>query len=402
MPLLVAHRDGEHVVARQQLGDGAIGGIGPHRRVLADAIAQLEAGGLAQQTLHVGRPEQPAGRGLERRLAHEHLGGDRHHPIRIADLGEGVGHRRRGPEQDQLRGHHAARRSRLVGEQLAHDVGVVGVHRLEDARALLPTHLSEQVGDVVELHLVEDVDQPIEVEALDQVELLGLGQFLEHVGEALVVHRLGDLATTGERQGAHDVGDLGRVEVAEPRRFGGHLAARREQAGHGIEVDEPIARSAPQQVARDQAHLGDLPRRDAAGVDLAQADVGHGLVADLAVDHVLADEELAGHRLERVEVEVPAAQPGAVAAELGDAVGVDEDPSSLAPGDEADDAWRFARSTRDGDEVVHPADLGAARVEQGQAHHPERVDEFASHGLAHYDLILAFPGHAGRRAGALR
>ena len=138
------------------------------------------------------------------------------------------------------------------------------------------------------------------------------------------------------------------------------------------------------------------------GVDLAQADVGHGLVADLAVDHVLADEELAGHRLERVEVEVPAAQAGAVAAELGDAVGVDEDPSSLAPGDEADDARRFARSTRDSDEVVHPADLRAARVEQGQAHHPERVDEFASHGLAHYDALLAFPGHAGRRAGALR
>ena len=114
-------------------------------------------------------------------------------------------------------------------------------------------------------------------------------------------------------------------------------------------------------------------------VDGAQADVGHRLVADLAVDHVLADEELPGHRLERVEVEVPAAQAGTVALEVGDAVGVDEDPSSLTLGDEPHDAWGFARPAGHGDQVMHPTDLCASRVEQGQAHHAERVDEFASH-----------------------
>ena len=113
--------------------------------------------------------------------------------------------------------------------------------------ALLAGHLAEQVGEVVVLHLVEHVDEAVEVEALDEAQLLGLGQLLEQVGEALVVHRLGELAALGERQGAHDVGDLGRVQVAQPGRLGGHLAARREQAGHLVEVDEAVARPAAQQ-----------------------------------------------------------------------------------------------------------------------------------------------------------
>ena len=120
----------------------------------------------------------------------------------------------------------------------------------------------------------------------------------------------------------------------------------REQSRDLVDVDEPVARPAAQQVAPGEPDLGDLPPPAAAVVDGAQADVADGLVADLAVDHVGADEHLARPRLERVEVDVPAAQPGAVAAELGDPVGVDEDPPPLALGDEADDARRLARGGR--------------------------------------------------------
>ena len=69
---------------------------------------------------------------------------------------------------------------------------------------------------------------------------------------------------------------------------------------------------------------------------VAQGDVAHGLVADLAIDDG-ADEHLAGVRLERVEVDVPAAQPRPVAVERGQPVGVDEDAAALHFGDEADD-----------------------------------------------------------------
>ena len=59
----------------------------------------------------------------------------------------------------------------------------------------------------------------------------GSGQLLEQVGEALVVHRRGELAALGERHVADHLGDLGRVQVAQPGRFGGDRADLREQPG---------------------------------------------------------------------------------------------------------------------------------------------------------------------------
>ena len=107
----------------------------------------------------------PGGR-LVRRLDDEDLGGDADEPLGVADLGECLGHRGGGAEDDDVGRHQRTGGALVVGEQPAHDVGVLVVHRVEDAGALLAGHLGEQVGEVVVLHLLEHADQALEVEAL--------------------------------------------------------------------------------------------------------------------------------------------------------------------------------------------------------------------------------------------
>ena len=138
-------------------------------------------------------------------------------------------------------------------------------------------------------------------------------------------------------------------------------------------------RAPAQRVAAGEADGRDLPAPHAAVLDLAQADVADGLAAHGAVDDFGRDQLLAGPALERVQVDVPAAQPDAVVVDAGDARRVDEDPPALAAGDEPDDPWRSAGSARHDHDVDDLADLGATGVEQGQAHHPECVDHLACH-----------------------
>ena len=103
---------------------------------------------------------------------------------------------------------------------------------------------------------------------------------------------------------------------------------------------------------------------------LTQGDVADRLVADLAVDQMLADQHLARAGLERVEVDVPAPQTSAIAVERGDPVGIDEDAAALTARHESDDAGRDGRvaalagTARDDDDVVEATDLGAGGVEQ--------------------------------------
>ncbi|MEI2705000.1 MAG: hypothetical protein V9E89_06980 [Ilumatobacteraceae bacterium] len=84
-------------------------------------------------------------------------------------------------------------------------------------------------------------------------------------------------------------------------------------------------------------------------------------------------------RLERVQVHVPAAQPGAITVEAGEASGVDEDPPPSAGGDEPEDAGVAALDGGCDDDVVELADGRPAGVEQWQAHDPERVDQLPCH-----------------------
>ena len=77
-------------------------------------------------------------------------------------------------------------------------------------------------------------------------------------------------------------------------------------------------------------------------------------------------KRLAGARLERVQVDVPAPQTHTVAVEVGDAGGVDEDAAVLAAGDEPDDPWWMsaAHAAGNDDDVLDLADLRSAGVEQ--------------------------------------
>ena len=334
--------------------------------------------------------EVGAGGWLVGRVHHEHLGGDADQPLGVADLGQGLGDGGGGPEHDDLRRHQRAGGAFVVGEQAAHHVGVLVVHRLEDRRALLARHLGEQVGRVVVLHLLEHPEQALEIEALDDAQLLGFGQLFEQVGEALVVHHGGELLALGERQGAHDGGHIARVHVAHARRLGGDLVAgcAAEEPGHLGVVEQAVARSPAQRRAAGEADLAHLPPRLAAVAARAEGDIAHGLVAHPAVDQVATDEQLTAAHLERVEVDVPAAQAGTLAVERPDAADVDEDPPALAEGDEAEHSRGGALLGRHDDDVLEPADGRSAGVEQWQAHHPERVDEIAGHGAR-------LPLHAG-------
>ena len=118
-------------------------------------------------------------------------------------------------------------------------------------------------------------------------DLLGLGQLLEQVGEALVVHRRGELAALRRAAGAHDGGDLGRVHVAQAGGLGGHLADRRRTAraprrrrrGGSSGGGAAGCGAARRTLAISQPRLRGV-------VDGAQRDVADRLVADALVDDV--------------------------------------------------------------------------------------------------------------------
>ena len=71
------------------------------------------------------------GRGLERRLADEHLGGERHRQIRIADPRERLGDGAVPVEDHRLGRHQPAGGVGLVAQQAADRLGLLGVHRAE-------------------------------------------------------------------------------------------------------------------------------------------------------------------------------------------------------------------------------------------------------------------------------
>ena len=248
------------------------------------------------------------------------------------------------------------------------------------ARALVRRHLAEQVGEVVVLHLVEHADEAVEVEVFDEPELLGLGKLLEHVGESLVVHRLGELAALRQR--------AGRARRRRRRRGACRAGGRPRRPSSSV----PRTAPAPRRDRRgDSSGAGGSCCAWRGGswrspTSWTRPSVTARRATSLTVSSPtclsISSAPIStspGSWLERVEVDVPAPQPHAVAVELGDTRRVDEDPAALARCDEAEDPRRGAGATWHDDDVLDLADRRATGVEQGQAHHPERVDQLACH-----------------------
>ena len=248
------------------------------------------------------------------------------------------------------------------------------------ARALLDRHLVQQVGEVVVLHLVEHVDDAIEVEPLDQPQLFLLGQLLEQVGEAVVVHRRRQLPALRQRQGAHHAGDVAtgacraggrprRRPRSAPPRARAPRATRRAGSWSGGAASCAVTRRT---VATSQRRT----RPSSTSRSPMSLTVSPRTVRSMTSAAISFSP---GRALERVQIDVPAAQADAVVVDPGDPRRVDEDPPALAAGDETDDPGRGAGATGHDDDVDDLADLGPAGVEQWQAHHPECVDHLACH-----------------------
>ena len=208
----VAHGHRHHVVGRESSGhvdllDLRVDELGP----VGDAVAEMAGRLLAEQALDADGTEEPSGGDRQRRVRHEHLRGQGHRQLLDPEQRERLGDRGGGRHDHRLGRHQTTGRRRLVGEQPTDRGGLVRFHGLEQAGPLLGRQLAEEVGGVVGVHGLEDVGGPFEVEALDDADLLVLGQLLEQVGESLVLHDLGQTLTLQQREGADAVRDVGRV-----------------------------------------------------------------------------------------------------------------------------------------------------------------------------------------------
>ncbi len=118
-------------------------------------------------------------------------------------------------------------------QQLAHRLGLVGLHQLEQPVAVDVGELGQQVGRVVGVHLLEDVGGAALLQRAEDGDLLGLGQLAEDVGQPLVVQRLGDLVPALDRQLLQRVREVGRVQLAVggEQRLGALAGLRQRQPG---------------------------------------------------------------------------------------------------------------------------------------------------------------------------
>ena len=152
------------------------------------------------------------------------------------------------------------------------------------------------------------------------------------------------------------------------------------RVGHVVPVDEAEGRPASQRVAAARAARGRPPSTSSVpSVDGAQGDVADRLVADLAVEDVLADQQLAGRLLERMQVEVPAAQPRAVAVDVAMRAALTKMRRRWLVATKPTHPWCRTGVRGHDHDVLDATDRRPAGVEQRQPHHPKRVDEIASH-----------------------
>ena len=152
--------------------------------------------------------------------------------LRLADPGQRLGDRRVGGQDHRLAGHHAAGGVLGVLQQLAHRLGLVGLHELEQPVAVDVGELGQHVRGVVRVHRLEHVGGPALLERAEDEHLVGLGQLAEHVGQPLVVQRLGHLVPALGRQFLQGMGEVSGVELAVggQQRLGALSRLRQRQA----------------------------------------------------------------------------------------------------------------------------------------------------------------------------
>jgi len=144
-------------------------------------------------------------------------------------------------------GHQPARRVRLVGQQAPHRFGLVRIHRAQQLVAALRRQLAQQVGGVVGLHLVQDARQPLPVEALDETDLLILGELLQKVRQPLVLERRGQHPASTQRQLAQLARHLRGMQLTEGRRLPTERTLVREQLAGLAPIDHLGPPSQPRQ-----------------------------------------------------------------------------------------------------------------------------------------------------------
>ena len=283
-------------------------------------------------------------------------------------------------EDDRLGGHQTTGRVLAVGEEPAHVPRLVRLHELEELRRLLDRELAEEVRGVVGLHGVQDVGGTLDAEAGEDRDLVVLRELLEDVRESLVGQRGGDLDHPRVAEVVQHVGEVGGLGVL----VGGQqelrtllLGAGRE-APHVPRLDQHGLTAPPQpqpglaRLLAPDEQLGDQP---VAVALLLHADVHDGGRAGAVEELDVPVEQLADRqRLGRPLLEAPHVdQAGA-----DDRTGVharhpregQEHPAAAGDLHDEPDGARRALGPQEHDDVAHPADLVAQRVEHrgpGQA-----------------------------------
>ena len=162
-------------------------------------------------------------------------GGDRRRDGRFAGHG------------DEVRAHHTAGGRRVVAEQ-ALDLALLGKrHQVEHREASLLLDLQQQVGGVVARHAREHSCNLAVRALVEELELVLVVQFLEHVRLKLLVlsNGLQDLFALLMARGLDEVGDLRRVQRGDPP-VGQAQARRRHVPDERLELgpwDEPRVRA---------------------------------------------------------------------------------------------------------------------------------------------------------------
>ena len=102
-----------------------------------------------------------------------------------------------------------------MAQQSAHRRGILGVHPAQQRLGLGRIQHAKQVGGVVGVHRLQHVGGPFGVQAQQEFGLIVFGQFLEDVGQSLVVEGVDHLEAAFGRQVPKRVGDRDRTLALE-------------------------------------------------------------------------------------------------------------------------------------------------------------------------------------------